>query len=501
MWWDAFVPTVVMEERLRDLATQMTCQVEQKAAEVAALEARLREIEESAGWKFVLWCRQRFARALPSDGRLAPVHRLVRRAFRIWLDRGVLSLSAAVARKATLKLARRLRLVPAALPVPAAPPEPEAPAPAPPPAAAQVILALPAPAPPPPPVGGDPFHLYSSSLGNYFFHEMRDLLAAGLEELGLKVERRTEKDGFAPGGGWHVVMAPHEFFVLGAGQELAAQPLPKRLILINTEQPSTQWFQLAASFFPKAHAIWDIDYLSSQRLRHAGWKCYYLPLGYVPEFPLFKKVVDLPFHYGTCFLEKPIRSRPPHAEPLADRPIDVAFFGTLTPRRQSFLAAASPVLARYNCYLHLMDASRPLLPGQTTFMDTATVTGLVQRSKILLNIHRDNDLYFEWHRIVLLGIWHRPLVVSERCSPALPFRAGVDYVEAPLDDLPSALDYYLADPQGRQEAQSIAEEGFRTLTRDCRMRHMLRPVIAALGQDALPGDRAPAVSERVRSAA
>jgi hypothetical protein len=78
------------------------------------------------------------------------------------------------------------------------------------------------------------------------------------------------------------------------------------------------------------------------------------------------------------------------------------------------------------------------------------------------------------------GIWQKTLVISEPCSPAPPFRPGIDYVEAPLAEIPAQLDYYLSDPLGRQEAQAIAAEGHRTLTRDCRLRDVLVPLVAEL---------------------
>jgi hypothetical protein len=309
---------------------------------------------------------------------------------------------------------------------------------------------------------------------------MRDLLAAGLEDLGFSVHLHDETDGFRRPDDWHIIVAPHEFFYLGEGIGWGEMPLPAKLILINTEQPSTQWFQRGARFFPKAAAIWDVDYLSSQRLFHKGYPCRYLPLGYLPEFSPFQKIQQLPLHYGTGFLEPHIRNRTSLTEPLAARPLDIVFFGNPTVKRQQFYAAAAPVLAKYRCFIHFSDGSKPLLAGKTTYMDTPTVLGVVQRSKILLNIHRDQDLYFEWQRIVLQGIWQRTLVLSERCSPAPPFRPGMDFVEADLKAFPEKLDYFLSTPQGQLEAQVIANEGFRTLTRGCRFPDVLQPLMQHL---------------------
>src|SRR5580704_5224321 len=93
------------------------------------------------------------------------------------------------------------------------------------------------------------FALYTSSRGNYFFNEIRDLIGAGLKELGLAVEMRDERAGFAPKADWHLVVAPHEFFELGAGKDLVAKKWPTNLILFNTEQPSSYWLAISVKHF------------------------------------------------------------------------------------------------------------------------------------------------------------------------------------------------------------------------------------------------------------
>jgi hypothetical protein len=485
MWWDVFVPKVVMEERLSRVTDEFTRAVENDAVQIRALQARLQEIEGSTGWKFVLWSRKRFARLFPPNSYRGRLSRLIRRAVHVWLERGSKFLLVAVLKKTGSVLVRWLLFRPSPPPAPATIPfQPPAPAPSPM-AVPPVEMEMPpssllVPDRPPRP-GRQQFCLYTSSQGNYFFQEIRDLLAGGLEELGLAVALREDTDGFGSPDAWHVVLAPHEFFCLGAGPQLGQESLPNRLIIINTEQPSTHWFRLSVPYFPRAQVIWDIDYLSAQRLFYQGWKCRHLALGYVPDFRPFGKKKALPEHYGTCFLEPQVRKRSPLVEPLAIRPIDLVFFGNPTPRRHQFYTAAAALLAKYHCYFHFSDGSRPLLAGKTTCMNTSTVMGLVQRSKILLNIHRDTDLYFEWQRIVMQGLWQKTLVISEPCSPAPPFRPGIDYVEAPLTEIPAKIDYYLSDLRGRQEAQVIAAEGYRTLSRHCRMRDVLGRLVAELG--------------------
>ena len=479
MWWDALVPKNLVEERLR---------------EADRYRQQLEAMENTLGWKLVLAGKKRLAEWFPPEGRLAFVPGACRKAAQLYLRHG---LRFFLWRAATLPFRagwRRLRrglghvgLSPAAAVPPAAAPalapaDWQAPADAPEPATVHLAISGYRPKPVVPPPRPSPrFRVYTNSQGNYFFHEMRDLVVAGLTELGFTAEAADETEGFGSGGDdWHIIIAPHEFFYIGTGWSLAEGQLPANLVLVNTEQSCTQWYQLASRFFPRAHTIWDIDYTSSQRLWCQGLRGGYLPLGYLANFPLYQPVTELPDHYGTKFLSSDIRDRSTLADPLVSRPIDVVFFGNTTAKREQFFAEAAPILAKYACYLHFSNTAKPLLAGKTTYMDTPTVLGLVQRSKILVNIHRAEDRYFEWHRIVMLGIWQRILVISEPCTPAPPFRPGIDFIEAELADIPKKVDYYLSSARGRREAQAIASEGYRTLTHGCQFVDILRPLVDQL---------------------
>lgn len=454
MWWDVLVPKIIMEERLQEVGQQKE-----------RLRHRLEEIENSLAWRIVLRCRRLTAKLFPDEGRLAFLTWALKRVVRLYLERGLLFLAWRGISFPGRVIRRRLF-----------PSVPRVAEPLEAPARAARGVAAPASAPPSAPR----FRIYTNSQGNYFFNEMRDLLAAGLGQLGCPAEARAETDGFGSGDDWHVIIAPHEFFYLGAGLNLAKGPLPTKLILVNTEQAITHWFHLAARFFPSAHAVWDIDYLSAERLLSQGIRCGYLPLGYLADFRPFQKIPELPLHYGTQYLPPEVRRRSTFLEPLTARPLDVVFFGNPTARRKRFFTKAAPLLARYHCYFHFSNATQPLLAGKTTYMDTPTVLGLVQRSRVLLNIHRDDNPYFEWQRIVMQGIWQGALVISEPCTPAPPFRPGLDFIEADLADIPEKIAYYLSCAEGRREAQWIAAEGFRTLSRGCQFVDVLKPLVARL---------------------
>jgi len=113
-------------------------------------------------------------------------------------------------------------------------------------------------------------------------------------------------------------------------------------------------------------------------------------------------------------------------------------------------------------------------------MNTATAIGLAQRSKIVLNIHHGDDKYFEWHRIVMHGLWQKALVVSESADDAPPFEPGRDFVAASLQEIPHKLTFYLSSREGRDQAQAIANFGYRTLTEKVRLADRLRQALAQL---------------------
>lgn len=326
----------------------------------------------------------------------------------------------------------------------------------------------------------DRFAVYTSSLGNYFLGEVSDLLAAGLTDLGFAVERRDESQGFSEIADWHVVVAPHEFFYLGSGQDLLRNGAPRSLVLLNTVHPSTPSFSMALACFSQAHTVWDIAFESARLLSSKGYRCAYLPLGYSARFEAAQEVPVLPEGRGTTFLEPDVRKWTSSRRPRGERPIDILFVGHMSARREQFFARAAAVLSRYRCYFHFSSATEPVIAGRNTYMNTPTVMGLTQRSKIVLNIHHGAHRRFEWHRIVMQGIWQRALVVSEPCDTAPPFKPGLDFVEAPLDELPSAIGHLLSNPDGRADADRIVEQGFLTLTQDCRLAGSLRQLILDL---------------------
>jgi len=298
------------------------------------------------------------------------------------------------------------------------------------------------------------FGLYLNSLGNYFHREIRDLLTISLKESHFCAEC-DENEGFRPDVDWHIIIAPHEFFALGNGVPLASAGWPKNLIFVTTEQMESPWFRLAEKIFQHASVIWDIDFSTSKKLKKLGYVCQHLALGYHPDLRMFQPVDHLPTH-STYYFGKEVQYSPSGLNnALSSRPIDVFFVGAWTPRRSRIFARLSDALSKWNSVILLIDTSRPVRSGMTSELSTELICGLEQRSKIVLNIHRDEAMYFESHRILLHGVGQGALVVSEPWSEDSLF--GPDHiVDAKIEEMEEKVEGILSVQKNWESASEMA---------------------------------------------
>lgn len=353
---------------------------------------------------------------------------------------------------------------------------------------------------------GRRFALYSSTLGNYFYAEIRRLLACGLREAGAEVLETDERRGFARGSDWHLIVGPHEFFYLGPGSRLRTGPWPPGVILYNAEQPQSRWFSSVRRLLPRAHAVWDADLGTCGLFSREGWRASRLPLGWVKTCDLFAPVARLPRLAMTRALPAAVRDFPAGQAGFAQRPLDLLFIGSRVPRRRAWFRAAAPLLSSYRGFFRLVDDYRFLRPGAREPLYSRALLGLAQRAKLVLNIHQDEESYFEWHRIAVHGIGQGALVLSEPTTQAPPFRAGRDFVSTPLRAFPEAIRHYLGSRQGLREAAGISARGLRTYQGACRFSAFLPAALAGLGaSDTLQARRARrregAAAELLRAAA
>jgi hypothetical protein len=253
---------------------------------------------------------------------------------------------------------------------------------------------------------------------------------AGLETLGLPGQRRDTLD---------IVVAPHEYFLFeSAGPALLRECLA-HCALVNTEQPGSQWFDGALPYLAMAGVSCDINGLGVETQRAHGIDALELRPGLVAS------------HISALGAD-------------GEKPIDVVFMGSLTPRREAILADLADVLSALECRLLLFDASKPVVPDADHFVAGAEKADLLARTRVMLNIHRsDGTGYFEWHR-ALPAVANGAVILTEPSEATAPLRHGVDLVEAPTADLAAYLVGLLSDEDRRRSIAQAARSRLQTDT-------------------------------------
>jgi hypothetical protein len=162
-------------------------------------------------------------------------------------------------------------------------------------------------------------------------------------------------------------------------------------------------------------------------------------------------------------------------DPMVHRPlgtakdIDVLFVGALTPRRERWVAALS---------------RRHTVTTATAFGED--LVGLINRARIVLNIHAEDFLDTETRVYEVLGCG--TLLVTEPLSSENPFSAGNLVVCSTPDEMGKAIDRFLGDAAARER---VARQGHRAALEAHTVDHRAVQVVAAMARYARPvGQRA-----------
>jgi hypothetical protein len=325
--------------------------------------------------------------------------------------------------------------------------------------------------------------LYVSSKGNLFFQEMAELLAHGFGRAGARVTIQDESaatPGAPPARGEHrIVIAPHEFFLLGDGPKRLSRGFLETTSLWLAEQPGSEFFAMGIWFAQFARRVLDVNPLSALAWGALGFEARALPLGHTTGFADYADALEIEAPHVRRALRPGARPSCAADAPLRERPIDVSFNGVLTDRRERFFARHAPVFSELECALFMPSPATPVSVRLASSLTPHDATALSQRSKILLNVHRGETGYFEWHRLVVRGLWQRALVVSETSMPVPGLEPGVHYVEADLDELPERIDWLLRSEAGQAEAEQVRTAGFEAF----RARYPLEALCAAFLAD------------------
>ena len=252
--------------------------------------------------------------------------------------------------------------------------------------------------------------VFVSGRGNVFMREIAEHLVEALVLTGRSAELVTDElpDGVDDPID-NLVVAPHEFFVLSPSSEADRLRAAAASVCINTEQPGTPFFDLAMTYAARGPVVLDINRFSLDAVHLRGLAGVHLPLGCTPSMDVWQA-------------------------DSAQRHVDIGFLSGRTPRREQFIAGAGGMLWEWNTDLRFFSWHRPIIGGGPAFATGNAKFAALADTRILLNVHRSEEPYFEWARVVE-AVANGCVVASETSVGIEPLVPGVHFLMAPFDHL------------------------------------------------------------------
>jgi len=310
---------------------------------------------------------------------------------------------------------------------------------------------------------GFAFNVLVSAEGNFFMKEIASALVTDLRAAGAKAELAFDAES-AVSKGVPIVVAPHEFFLLGEGLKHEEDLAHRDFFILNTEQPQTAWFQGGLKYLLACRGVLDFSAQSVAWLRSAGLPAeVYSPatIGHASAYEAFLAADAHPLLHGESL--RIWQERKCGAK--SDRSLDVSFLGGESSRRLEFFRKAGDDWGNLTSAIFLRPTRGPIATGS---QEEGFGHFLARHSKVVLNIHRDEMPFFEFHRVVMQAIAGGALVVSEPCYPHPLFKAGVHYLEAPAAEIPELTRWLVNTPEGRARTLQINAAASALLTDACR---------------------------------
>ncbi len=265
---------------------------------------------------------------------------------------------------------------------------------------------------------------------NAFFVELAEALVSELRCLGVRCRVGDEYPEVRPGL-VHVFLPPHEYVALTGFRPQPA--LLRRSITISAEQPASGFFEIDLDINRDAGVVYDINPRAVRAYRSEGIACRHLQLGYTGVWDRFQS---------------------------GERDIDIVFIGRSTGRRGQALASYADVFERFRCHLQISDNSRPSTASARDFVAGDPKRELLSRAKVLLNIHGEDEPYFE-HLRAVEAICAGCAIVSEHASDIAPLRWGEDLLTGGIGRLGLLCAYLLDNPAVLDRIRRSAYERIR----------------------------------------
>jgi GT2 family glycosyltransferase len=246
-----------------------------------------------------------------------------------------------------------------------------------------------------------------------------------------------------------LIVAPHEALpaLAPADDERLVAALRRSILLVLAHPSSPEW----AATLPYAE--------------HAGALLHVSDAGIAAFKRLGRRVRRFPLGYHASFDRWNVTE--------GERPVDVVFLGTLTPRRSRLLSEAAAGLARRTVRLHV--PARPSTEAERVidFVGGDAKLELLRDSRAILDLHADDEGAFGWLRAVQ-AICNGCVLVAEAAGDCSPLQPGLHFVEAKAGRAHEALDALLDEP-GR--VAELRQEAYRFLRDELPLRNSIEPAL------------------------
>lgn len=312
--------------------------------------------------------------------------------------------------------------------------------------------------------------IFVSTHGNVFMEDLADDLASDLRGVGVQVDVLDETTDIENRPSTCLFVAPHEFFTLGRGAEWVRDDVLSQSFMFSTEQVQTTWFNLSLPFILMSRGMLDICTQTASLFERVEMPAMHvLPGARHRPRPLTDRDRRHPLY---SVLPSAARGDINPSLPFAARPIDVTFFGTSSRRRDEFFARNAAFFAEYETFNYNRRPGRGPIRSEEEDGALTRLAGHVSgHSKITLNIHREEFGYFEWHRMVRLGMCSGSLVVSDPCLPHPDFVANEHYIQENARRIPDLLEWLLRTEDGAREAERVRANVDTVITKSFETKH------------------------------
>lgn len=291
--------------------------------------------------------------------------------------------------------------------------------------------------------------------GNCFIKEIAEDLLDCLKGGDFQVSLETEKTPLSAKPDLCIFCAPHEFFFLDGSKHWEREDILKSSLMLNTEQSQTAWFTRGLIYLLMSAGVIDFLYQNIELFESIGLPAFHFDP--IPS-PAATKILDRDrAHAFFRVLPDSAKIDVPKSalRPISERALDVSFFGNASAKREKFFSRNADFFALRECFLYYRKPHGPIrMEGVNEILGRMPFY-VAENSKICLNIHRNDDPYFEWHRIIKQGAARGAVVVSEECLPTPLYEEGVHFLTETPRHMPHLISWLLDTTDGQKKMQEV----------------------------------------------